>query len=96
MDNNKRKMILPPDALPSDFIQLGVANAMMELAGRLDAQVERGMDVSPGFTFLALSEHESTALGQLLQDAKIPKELYDLRKLMKPANIVHIKRGGQG
>jgi hypothetical protein len=91
-----KKMILSPDATAGDFMGVAMANAMHELANRLEAQQERGLEITSAFTIIALSEEEARELTTLLQEAKIPKRLYDLRHLMKPSNIVTIKRGGQG
>lgn len=90
------KMFLPPDATMLDFISASVSEAMAALANRLESMEKRGLNPGDGFTMIALTEIEVVALANLLQDTKLPKELYDLRKLMKPANFVTVRRGGQG
>lgn len=95
-DSHEHKMFLPPDATMMDFISASVSEAMAALANRLESMEKRGLDPGDGFTMIALSEVEVVALAQLLQNTKLPKELYDLRKLMKPANFITVRRGGQG
>jgi hypothetical protein len=90
------QMFLPPDASSADFVNTAVALAMQNMATRMEAQQERGVDVGNSFVAVVFTLPEMYALSTMLQKERIPKELYELRKHLKPSNFVTIRQGGQG
>lgn len=89
-------MFLPPEASGADFVNTAVALAMQNMATRMEEQEKRGIDVGNSFVAVIFTLPEITAMANMLQSEKIPKELYELRKHLKPSNFVTIRQGGQG